>query len=59
MVPSNGQDSPLTPLIGKLQIHIQGLVDKEDFFISPQIHEDVILGTPWFDFLSAYMKFLG
>ncbi|MCO5562742.1 hypothetical protein L7F22_016374 [Adiantum nelumboides] len=40
-----GQDASVTPLIGKLRLHIQGYVDKEDFFISPLKHEDVILGT--------------
>ncbi|MCO5554482.1 hypothetical protein L7F22_008011 [Adiantum nelumboides] len=35
-----GQDASVTPLIGKLRLHIQGYVDKEDFFISPLKHED-------------------
>ncbi|MCO5554859.1 hypothetical protein L7F22_008395 [Adiantum nelumboides] len=52
-----GQDASVTPLIGKLRLHIQGYVDKEDFFISPLKHEDVILGTPWFDRLVASIKF--
>ncbi|MCO5606955.1 hypothetical protein L7F22_061146 [Adiantum nelumboides] len=52
-----GQDASVTPLIGKLRLHIQGYVDKEDFFISPLKHEDVILGAPWFDRLSASIKF--
>ncbi|MCO5573363.1 hypothetical protein L7F22_027132 [Adiantum nelumboides] len=52
-----GQDASDTPLIGKLRLHIQGYVDKEDFFISPLKHEDVILGTPWFDRLAASIKF--
>ena len=30
-----GQKVPVTPLIGKLRLHIQGYVDKEDFLISP------------------------
>ncbi|MCO5567551.1 hypothetical protein L7F22_021245 [Adiantum nelumboides] len=34
-----------------------GYVDKEDFFISPLKHEDVILGAPWFDYLAASIKF--
>ncbi|MCO5555547.1 hypothetical protein L7F22_009092 [Adiantum nelumboides] len=37
------QDMSITPLIGKLRLHIQGYVDKEYFFISPLRHEDVIL----------------
>ncbi|MCO5570381.1 hypothetical protein L7F22_024101 [Adiantum nelumboides] len=44
-----GQDASVTPLIGKIRLHIQGYVEKEDFFISPLKHEDVILGAPWFD----------
>ncbi|MCO5594935.1 hypothetical protein L7F22_048970 [Adiantum nelumboides] len=52
-----GQDVFVTPLIGKSRLHIQGYVDKEDFFISPLKHEDVILGAPWFDRLAASIKF--
>ncbi|MCO5606851.1 hypothetical protein L7F22_061042 [Adiantum nelumboides] len=52
-----GQDAFVTPLIGKLRLHIQGYVDKEDFFISPFKHEDVILGAPWFDRHAISIKF--
>ena len=52
-----GQEVPVTPLIGKLRLHVQSYVDKEDFFISPLKHENVILGAPWFDRMSANMKF--
>ncbi|MCO5606653.1 hypothetical protein L7F22_060841 [Adiantum nelumboides] len=52
-----GQDVSVTPLIGKLRLHIEGYVDKEDFFISPLKHEDVILGAPWFDRLAASIQF--
>ncbi|MCO5574504.1 hypothetical protein L7F22_028289 [Adiantum nelumboides] len=52
-----GQDASVTPLIGKLSLHIQGYVDKEDFFISPLNYEDVVLGTPWFDRLITSIKF--
>ncbi|MCO5603376.1 hypothetical protein L7F22_057526 [Adiantum nelumboides] len=52
------QEVSVTPLIGKLRLHIQGYVDKEEFFISPLKHEDVILGVPWFDHLAASIKFL-
>ncbi|MCO5575003.1 hypothetical protein L7F22_028800 [Adiantum nelumboides] len=52
-----GQDASVTPLIGKLRLHIQGYVDKEDFFISSLKHEDVILGAPWFDCMAASIKF--
>ncbi|MCO5564468.1 hypothetical protein L7F22_018129 [Adiantum nelumboides] len=51
------QEVSFTPLIGKLRLHIQGYVNKEDFFISPLKHEDVILGAPWFDRLAASIKF--
>ena len=52
-----GQEVSVTPLIGKLRFHIQSYVDKEDFFISPLKHEDVIIGAPWFDRIGATMKF--
>ena len=48
----------VTPLIGKLHLHMQGYVDKEDFYISSLKHEDVLLGAPWFDRVQATMKFL-
>ena len=44
-----GQEVSVTPLIGKLRLHVQSYVDKEDFFISPLKNEDVIIGAPWFD----------
>ncbi|MCO5557313.1 hypothetical protein L7F22_010874 [Adiantum nelumboides] len=53
-----GQDVFVTPLIGKLRLHIQAYVNNEDFLISPLKHEDVILGAPWFDPLAASIKFL-
>ncbi|MCO5573990.1 hypothetical protein L7F22_027768 [Adiantum nelumboides] len=40
-----------------VRLHIQGYVDKEDFIISPFKHEDVILGAPCFDCLTASIKF--
>ncbi|MCO5613170.1 hypothetical protein L7F22_067446 [Adiantum nelumboides] len=52
-----GQDVSVVPLIGKLRLHIQGYVDKEEFFISSLKHEFVILGPPWFDRLAASIKF--
>ncbi|MCO5573768.1 hypothetical protein L7F22_027542 [Adiantum nelumboides] len=52
-----GQDASVTPLIGRLRLHIQGFVDKEDFLISPLKHEDVISGAPWFDRMAASIKF--
>ncbi|MCO5567855.1 hypothetical protein L7F22_021551 [Adiantum nelumboides] len=52
-----GQDVSVTPLIGKLRLHIQGYVGRIDFFISPLKHEDVILRAPWFDHLVASIEF--
>ena len=61
-IPADGafkdQKVNVTPLIGKLHLHMQGYVDKEDFYISPLKHEDVILSAPWFDCIQATMKFL-
>lgn len=42
-----GQEVPVTPL-GKLRLHVQDYSDGEAFFVSPLVHKDVILGTPWF-----------
>ena len=52
-----GQQVPVTPLIGKLHLHIQNYLDSEDFFISPLVHQDVILGMPWFHRLYAKIQF--
>ena len=51
-----GQKVPVTPLIGKLCIHVQGYVDQEDFFISPLQHQDVLLGMPWFHRMRAKLS---
>ena len=51
------QEVSVTPLIGKLRLHVQSYVDKEDFFISPLKHQDVILGAPWFDRMATTIKF--
>ncbi len=40
-----GQEVSVTPLIGKLRLHIQSYVDKEDFFMSLLKHENVIIGA--------------
>ena len=40
-----GEFVPVTPLIGKLRIHIQEYVDQEDFLISPLRYYDVVLGS--------------
>ena len=47
-----GQQVSITPLIGKLRLHIKGYVDSKEFYISPLEHKDVILGTPWFHRMS-------
>ncbi|MCO5610812.1 hypothetical protein L7F22_065053 [Adiantum nelumboides] len=38
----------VTPLIGKLRLHIHGYVGHEEFFIMPLEGCDVLLGMPWF-----------
>ncbi|MCO5557823.1 hypothetical protein L7F22_011395 [Adiantum nelumboides] len=52
-----GQYVPVTPLIGKLRVHVQGYVDQEEFCISPLATEDVILGAPWFDRLATVLEY--
>ena len=44
----HGDPVPVTPLIGKLRLHVQNYTDYEDFFVSPLKHHDVVLGIPWF-----------
>ncbi|MCO5608519.1 hypothetical protein L7F22_062730 [Adiantum nelumboides] len=55
--PFEGPDTLVTPLIGKLRLHVQGHVEKEDLFISPVKNENVLLGAPWFDCIIASLKF--
>lgn len=43
--------SPVTPIIGKLCIHVQTYVDKEE--IMPLARCDVLLGMPWFHRVDA------
>ena len=52
-----GQQVPVTPLIGKLRLHVQGYVDQEEFYVSPLSAEDVILGAPWFHRMAAKLEF--
>ena len=52
-----GQQALVTPLIGKLRVHIQGYVDQEEFFVSPLVHQDVILGAPWFHRMAAHLVY--
>ena len=41
------QSITVTPIIGKLWLHVQGYVDSEDFYIMPLEGCDVLLGMPW------------
>ena len=50
-----GHSVPVTPIIGKLRLHIQSLVDYEDFYIMPLEGSDVLLGMPWCHRVSAVM----
>ncbi|RYA46870.1 hypothetical protein, partial [Enterobacter cloacae complex sp. CH23B] len=52
-----GQQSSVTPLIGKLRLHVQSYVNKEYFFISPLQDEDAILGVRGLDCMAANIKF--
>ena len=54
-----GQQVPVTPLIRKLRVQVQGYVDNEDFNVSPLNHADVLLGAPWFTLLSATLSYPG
>ncbi|MCO5556902.1 hypothetical protein L7F22_010457 [Adiantum nelumboides] len=38
----------VTPLIGKLRLHIEGYVGHEEFYIMPLEGCDVLRGMPWF-----------
>ena len=53
-----GQEVLVTPLIGKLCIHMQAYMDSEEFYVSPLLHQDVILGAPWFHCMYAHLRFL-
>lgn len=50
----------ITPLFGKLRIHISDYVDHEDLYIMPLKGYDVLLRIPWFHgtraILDAYDK---
>ena len=52
-----GQEVPVTPLIGKLRLHVQDYSDAEKFYVNPLVHKDVILGTPWFHKNYAKLEF--
>ena len=36
---------------------MQGYSDGEDFYVSPLVHKDVILGTPWFHKVYGNLEF--
>ena len=55
--PFTGPDVPVTPLIGKLRVHIQEYTDNEEFFVSPIGNKDVILGAPWFHRMYAKLEY--
>ncbi|MCO5575205.1 hypothetical protein L7F22_029002 [Adiantum nelumboides] len=42
-----GLEVTVTPLIGKLRLHIQGYVGHKEFFIMPLEGCDVLLSMPW------------
>ena len=52
-----GQEVPVTLVIGKLHFHINNYSGSEDFFVSPLQTQDVILGAPWFHRVYARLKF--
>ncbi|MCO5610884.1 hypothetical protein L7F22_065126 [Adiantum nelumboides] len=43
-----GQEVAVTPLIGKLRVHVQSFVEAEEFYVAPLESHDVILGVLWF-----------
>ena len=42
-----GHSESVTPILGKLRLHIQSYVDTEEFYIMPLEGCDVLLGMPW------------
>ena len=42
-----GHSVPVTPILGKLRMHIQSYVDTEEFHIMPLEGCDVLLCIPW------------
>ncbi|MCO5572361.1 hypothetical protein L7F22_026114 [Adiantum nelumboides] len=53
-----GQEVAVTPLIGKLRVHVQSFVEAEEFYVAPLESHDVILGVPWFHRKHAKLIFL-
>ena len=52
-----GQQDRVTPLIGKLHIHVQDNVYQEEFYVSPLSTKDVIFRAPWFHQMAALLEF--
>ena len=46
--PFTGLEVLVTPLIGKLRLHVQEYTDNEEFIVSPLGNKGVIWGAPWF-----------
>ncbi|MCO5613406.1 hypothetical protein L7F22_067682 [Adiantum nelumboides] len=43
-----GHSEPVTPILGKLRLHIQSYVDAKEIHIMPLLQDcDVLLGIPW------------
>ncbi|MCO5563146.1 hypothetical protein L7F22_016783 [Adiantum nelumboides] len=42
-----GHSEAVTPILGKLRLHIQSFIDAEEFHIMPLHDCDVLLGIPW------------
>ncbi|MCO5570450.1 hypothetical protein L7F22_024172 [Adiantum nelumboides] len=42
-----GHLEPVTPILGKLRLHLQSYVDAKEFHIMPLQDCDVLLGIPW------------
>ena len=55
-----GHTESVTPILGKLRLHIHSYVDVEEFYIMPLEGCDVLLGIPWMyrvhGVLDAYNK---
>ncbi|MCO5603870.1 hypothetical protein L7F22_058024 [Adiantum nelumboides] len=48
-----GHSEAITPILGKLRLHIQSYVDAEEFHSMPLQNCDVLLGIPWCSRLHA------
>ncbi|MCO5558963.1 hypothetical protein L7F22_012554 [Adiantum nelumboides] len=52
----SGHSEAVTPIIGKLRLHIQSYVDAEEFHIMPLEACDVLLGISWCHILHAMVE---